>query len=413
MMLRSLFVDFNAYFASVEQQLRPELRGKPIGVVPMLVDSTSCIAVSYEAKKYGIKTGTLVADAKRICPDITLVEARPYYYVEYHHKLIAAVESCIHVEKVMSVDEMACELIGRQRIRENAVELAKEIKRAIARDVGEYIKCSIGIAPNVFLAKTATDMQKPDGCTVLEQSDIPSKLFSLKLTDLCGVGYAMHKRLLAGGIQSVEQLYRAPKQKLRRIWGGIEGERMYARLRGEIVYLPPTHKQVVGHSHVLPPHLRSLDGAYSVMQRLTQKAGVRLRSYGYLATSLQAKVKFINGERWYEETTFHPTGDTSVFVNVLASQWRNFINNVTNSTVRPVAVSISLVNVIPERSASIPLFDELQGKPELSKALDTINNKYGRNTIYFAGAHHALSQGAAPMRIAFTHVPDLNTEGDS
>src|SRR5471030_2931427 len=117
MSLHSLVVDFNSYFASVEQQLRPELRGKAIAVVPVKAESTCCIAASYEAKKFGVKTGTRVSDARHLCPGLQIVEARPALYVESHHKLIAAVESCIHVEEVWSIDEMVCELTGKWKER--------------------------------------------------------------------------------------------------------------------------------------------------------------------------------------------------------------------------------------------------------------------------------------------------------
>src|SRR5438105_174470 len=104
--LNWLFVDLNSYFASVEQQDRVELRGRPVGVVPMLADTTCCIAASYEAKAHGVKTGTIVADAKHMCPNIVLVEARHEIYVEYHHRIVEAVETCLPVTAVMSIDEM-------------------------------------------------------------------------------------------------------------------------------------------------------------------------------------------------------------------------------------------------------------------------------------------------------------------
>ena len=180
MALRSLFVDFNSYFASVEQHLRPELRGKPVAVVPVKAETTCCIAASHEARKFGIKTGTRVSDARHMCPGLQIVEARPALYVELHHKLIAAVESCIHVEEVWSIDEMPCELTGRLQKREKACELALKIKKTIAGDVGSELRCSVGIAPNSFLAKTASDMQKPDGLVVIEQQDLPQCLHRLK-----------------------------------------------------------------------------------------------------------------------------------------------------------------------------------------------------------------------------------------
>jgi len=119
--LRWLYVDFNSYFASVEQQERPELRGKPVGVVPMLTDSTCCIAASYEAKAHGVKTGTMVPEARRLCPGMLFVVARHELYVEYHHKIVAAVDTCIPIEQVHSVDEMSCRLIGREREVRHAV----------------------------------------------------------------------------------------------------------------------------------------------------------------------------------------------------------------------------------------------------------------------------------------------------
>ena len=136
MALCSLVVDFNSYFASVEQQLQPGLRGMPVAVVPVMAESTCCIAASYEAKKFGVKTGTKVSDARHLCPGLQIVEARPALYVESHHALVKAVDSCVHVEEIWSIDEMVCELTGKRKQRENACELALKIKKKIAAKVG-------------------------------------------------------------------------------------------------------------------------------------------------------------------------------------------------------------------------------------------------------------------------------------
>src|SRR3984957_19708935 len=137
--LNLLFVDLNSYFVSVEQEVRPDLRGRPIAVVPMMADTTVCIAASYEAKAFGVKTGTVVADAKRMCPEIVLVEGRHEIYTEYHHRVVEAVESCIPVTAVCSIDEMACRLIGRERPLVNAINLGMRVKRAIRERVGECL----------------------------------------------------------------------------------------------------------------------------------------------------------------------------------------------------------------------------------------------------------------------------------
>src|ERR1700677_2013141 len=184
MPMRALFVDFNSYFASVEQQDQPALRGRPVVVVPVMTDSTCCIAASYEAKRFGIKTGTRVGDARKVCPGLIVIEGRFDLYVEYHHKLVAAVDSCLPVSEVHSIDEMCCALRGPWCAPDKALATAREIKARIAATVGPFMRCSIGIAPNPFLAKTATDMQKPDGLVMLGEENLTQKLFEMKLRDL-------------------------------------------------------------------------------------------------------------------------------------------------------------------------------------------------------------------------------------
>src|SRR5882762_9763212 len=190
-----LFLDLNAYFASVEQQVTPALRGKPVVVIPMRTDNTCCIAASYEAKAFGIKTGTRVGDAKKMCPGLLLVEATHSLYVRYHHAIVEAVSSCVPVAAVHSIDEMICQLTGSQREVTNAVALAQKIKQTLAARVGDYLLCSIGLGPNHFLSKVASDMQKPNGLTVLRPGDLPQSLYKLELTDLPGIGPRMEARL--------------------------------------------------------------------------------------------------------------------------------------------------------------------------------------------------------------------------
>jgi DNA polymerase-4 len=406
MSLHHLFIDFNSYFASVEQQARPELRGKPVAVVPMDVDTTVCIAASYEAKKFGVKTGTGVGEAKQLCPQLNVVEARPALYVEYHHKLVQAVESCIPVEHVLSIDEMVCELTGSQKNRERAVELAHQIKRTIYLKVGRELRCSIGIAPNVFLSKTASDMQKPDGLVVIDLPDLPECLFKLELSDLTGIGPQMEKRLRQGGIHTVRDLWDADKARLRKVWGGIEGERMFENLRGERVYSPLTHRSSVGHSHVLEPEYRTEEKAIAVIHRLLQKAAVRLRSYGCLAGAMFVKIRYLNGERWVDEIHFTETQDTLLLINALTTMWSR--KPLINGT--PFKVDITLLKLSEAKTSTPTLFPFSRSSPALNAALDRLNSKYSKQTIYFGGAHAALD--SAPMRIAFNHIPDPNVEGD-
>ncbi|MGB8338721.1 MAG: DNA-directed DNA polymerase [Burkholderiales bacterium] len=408
MALRSLYVDFNSYFASVEQQLRPELRGKPIGVLPVMADTTCCVAASYEAKKYGVKTGTIVAEAKKMCKDMIFVEARPAVYVEMHHMLIELVESCTPVERVNSIDEMQCELTGSQQQRDKAVALAHKIKQTITEKAGSEMRCSVGIATNPFLAKTATDMQKPNGLVVIEQQDLPHCLHRLKLRDLCGVGRMMEERLIKSGIVTVEQLCAASKHELYKAWGGIEGERMYQKLRGEIVFSPPTQKASVGHSHVLSPDMRSELTAFSVLNKMLQKAAMRLRAYSYTTSCMHAVIKYTNGQRWEDAANFDATDDTLHLINALDALWQRR-KKICGT---PLAVGITFTGLNEKKYQSSSLFDELKSHDALNAAVDKLNLRYGSNTVYYGGSHLALQQGSAPMRIAFNHIPDLVVESD-
>jgi DNA polymerase IV len=414
MSLNALYIDFNSYFASVEQQLRPELHGKPIGVLAVMAETTCCIAASYEAKAFGIKTGIGVRDARKMCKDMIFVEARPAIYVEYHHKLIEIVESCTHVEKVLSIDEMVCLLTGSQQVKENALKLAAKIKREINKQF-PFIRSSIGIAPNTFLAKTASNMQKPDGCVVIEDSDIPQKLFSLKLRALNGIGAQMHARLERYGIDTVEKLYAANKQQLRAAWGSIEGERYHDKLRGIEPYYVKNARSSLGHSHVLPPEQRNIAGAKAVLHRLLQKAAMRMRSYDLLTSHISIKIKLRHSKtkesaRFYNESAIRSTDNSLKLTESLETLLQEFANVDTNFD--PIAVGVNFGALSNTNGYVDDLFAEKPSATEkkLNKALDILNLKYGKNTVYFAGAHDALK--AAPMRIAFSHVPDLVIEED-
>ncbi len=399
--LNCLFIDFDAYFASVEQELRPELRGKPVGVVPVMADTTCCIAASYEAKRHGVSTGTAVGEAKKLCPGIVLVEARHELYIRYHHRLREAVETCIPVDAVASIDELSCTLSGTWREAGRARAVAGNIREAVA-GVGEAIGCSIGIAPNRFLAKMASKMDKPRGLRILAEDDIPGALFGLQLRDLTGIGRRMHKRLQAAGITTVEQLYAAPKREIVRIWGGIGGERMYRELRGEELAMGTGPRASIGHSHVLAPELRNPPATLAVAHRLLQKSAWRLRNLGYAAGSLRLNLRYLDGERWTQVERFAPSADTLLLEHVLSALWKQRPER--RAPILGVGLSLSRLSEGVQGS----LFEETGKRTRLNEAVDAVNNRFGAHAVYFGGAHQALD--AAPMRIAFTHVPDPDLE---
>ncbi|MBS0486632.1 MAG: DNA polymerase [Proteobacteria bacterium] len=413
MSLRSLFVDFNSYFASVEQQADPTLRGRPVGVVPVMAETTCCIAASVEAKTFGVCTGTMVREARKLCPQIALVLAQPPLYVEYHHRLKEAIETCIPIDFVGSIDEVGCELIGRERVRTNAVAIARNIKSAV-RGVGDWLRCSVGIAPNHFLSKTATDMQKPDGLVVLEESDLPHALYQLELSDLCGIGPAMEQRLHAQGICSVEQLCALDAPVLRDVWGGIEGERFFDALRGQWQAHRESARASLGHSHVLGPPWRTPAGARAVLKKLLVKAAMRLRHEGYVAQALSVRVRHLGAGAWHGEIRFDATDDSREFLRQLAhalEQRDRHTLRLPLRDARPLAVSVTLHRLQRRDESTAGLFVDEAKTRALNGVLDRINRRYGGNTLYFGSMQAALD--AAPMRIPFSTIPDTQLECDS
>jgi DNA polymerase IV len=419
MTLRCLFVDFNAYFASVEQQDDPRLRGRPVGVVPVMAETTCCIAASYEAKAFGVKTGTPVWEAREKCPDIVLIEGRPARYVEVHHQLMDAIGDCIPHDKPGSIDEVPCWLIGRERKRENAEAIAGNIKRTLLDRGFDAIRCSIGIAPNEFLAKTASDMRKPDGLTVLETADLPHALHALELRDFCGIGPSMERRLHRAGIRTTEQLCTATRDHLRAAWGSVEGDRYWLQLRGHHLPRRESQRGSVGHSHVLGPELRNYDGARSVLFKLLAKAAMRLRKEGFLAGGLAIRMRFVGMDKRFErDLSFAPIDDTPTFLKLLGHELEALERALANGRWNPkryppLSVAVTLVHLEPRGQLSGELMPERQRSRETSAVLDKINQRYGNNALYFGAMQHALSQQAAPMRIAFGQIPQTDAEEDT
>ena len=191
-MLRWLVLDLNSFFASCEQQEDPELRDRPLIVVQTMAETTCAIAASYPAKALGIKTGTLVHEARRLCPHLKLVQANHKLYVEFHHRILRAIDKHIPVEDVMSIDEVACRLDKVQQQPVVARKLARDIKHEIQKQVGGCLTSSIGISANKLLAKLASNMQKPDGLVILPVEELPRAILHLNLRDIPGIGPNMN-----------------------------------------------------------------------------------------------------------------------------------------------------------------------------------------------------------------------------
>lgn len=395
-----MFVDMNSYFASVEQHLCPELRGRPVGVVPVESDYTSIIAASYQAKKFGIKTGTRVKDAKVMCPGIVLVRARPQIYVQVHHSILRSVDRCAPVHKVYSIDEWAIRLIGREQEPANAQHIARQIKGQLLTDFGPCLTCSIGIAPSRLLAKIASDLQKPDGLTLLSTDDMPAQLENMTLTDLCGIGQGMLTRLNAHGVWTIADLWALTRQQAINAWGSVSGAHWWAGFHGIDEPEQRTRHRSITHSSVLHPRFRNEEGAHGILVRLLCKLGVRLRYDGYFARQMRVYINPLDGGVWHREASLPCVQDTPTLLDQFHKLWHQ-----RPPGVRPLKVGIDLADLVPASQVADSLFEVIEKPRRLSNMVDKINQRWGASTVYF-GPIHDFRQ---PMddKIAFGRIPPV------
>lgn len=408
MALRYLTIDFNSFFASVEQQERPELRGQPVGIVPVMAETTGCVALSIEAKEMGLTRNVRVADARRLCPGLVILEARPETYINYHRQLVQVIRACVPETQVQSIDEVTCKLHGFLN-RAAAEKLAHQLKAKITREVGPQLRSSIGIAPTWLLAKVASDMQKPDGLVILDEADLPGKILHLAPGDIAGIGPNMQERLQTHGLTTMARLFAASLAEFRGIWQSVRGEQMWRLLHGEdLPYFEQKTGQTIGHGHVLPPDKRSPEAALAGLHRLLQKAAMRLRHSGYCAGGLTVSVDYGDDARWQAELRLTETQDSLELTKALAQLWKK--RPAADRARVPFRIAVQLTRLLDLRMHTPDLFgrktEEVHSR--LFTAVDHLNKVLGKNSVYLGGAHGATKE--APMRIAFTRIPEPGIE---
>ncbi len=417
--LRWLFLDLNSYFASVEQQLNPALRGRPILVAPVDSDTTVAIAASIEAKRFGIKTGTPVWEAKRLCRDLIITPARHDKYVEFHDAIVAEIWCHIPVTKVCSIDEVACRLLDNENSVAAATALAHRIKAGILANVGECLTSSVGIAPNRLLAKLASDMMKPDGLVILSADTLPQRLYDLSLRDIAGIGAKMERRLAQDGINDIRQLCERRPRDAGNAWGGTNGDRLWYLLHGVDLPEKATQSRTIGHSHVLSPGKRGLEPVRLTARRLALKAASRLRRKGYRSRLLVLHGKFEDDKsNWRASAKLPATQDSFVILAALDALFRRLSaagrKRGGGFQLRMVGVTLCEIEPVAAEQESLfahldpddPLARETRGLA-LSKAMDQINEKFGRHAVS-VGPIHGGRIDRVGTKIAFGRIPEMH-----
>jgi DNA polymerase-4 len=408
--IECLYLDFDSFFASVEQTVRPELRGRPIGVVPFTgTDRTCVIACSREAKLLGVKNVMNVNEARALCPDIELVAQSPDLYRRAHNTLLSEISAVLPIDAVKSIDELTCRVEPSHRA--DAQQLGQRIKDRIAAGVGPYITCSIGFAANRQLAKMACKAGKRsedhygDGNNVWHPSRMPTPLLRLSLDDIPGVGTRMKQRLATARIETMAALLATQPKHLRALWGNVNGERLWYALQGYHVHAPPSSRGMYGHGRVLPPDHRSLAQARAATRLLLVKAARRMRRDGWNAGRLTLWLS-LYGKEWGRDLKLPAVHDDQAVLTALETLW-GLARSALSRTARAVQVGVTLSDLsrANERQLDILLNDDVPRRKweNTTAAIDGLNSKYGR-TLISVGPWTSAGEFAGG-KISYSRIP--------
>lgn len=402
--LNWLYIDINSYFATIEQQVNPALRNKPVAILPVLSDSTCAIAASHEAKLKGISTGTKIYEAKKLCPDLICIKARHELYIEYHHRIFQEIESHLHVDHIFSIDEGACRLTGRYCMEDEVLSIAGLIKQGIKNNVGDYITCSIGIAPNRYLAKIASGMQKRDGLSVINPSELPQKLYALNLKSLPGVGKRTHEKLTAVGISTIEQLCNLDRARLKASWGSIWGEKVWYLIRGADLLLDKVRNSTIGQSQIPAPELQGIECARDILVNLSLKAASRLRSKNLYTSNIILAIDLKSGKPIKQSIKIELSNDSSIILKYILRAWDSIIQLGKIKKVRKISIGFYNLQVASNQLTFLNL-EAQKKRQKLSQVIDYLNKKLGINIVSIGTI--PKSHEAKPI-VAFGHIPELH-----
>lgn len=401
-----LFLDMNSFFASVEQQESPALRGKPVAVAPHTGPSGCVIAASYEAKAHGVTTGWRVGEALQKIPELVVVPAHPRLYMTAHNKIKNGLQKFSPWVVARSVDEFSILLSPGERNLDTASRIAMQVKQSIKDEAGEWLTASVGIAPNLFLSKLATDLMKPNGFVVITL-DTLEKTFA-KISDLktlYGINRAGAARLKLHDLDTPLKLWQASPRRLHEVFG-TAGERWYLNLHGEDINLPREMPKSVSHSHVLEPALRNKAAARQVMLKLAKNVAQRLRQSHLLASHISVGVgdkSYSNGEKHHTYLRLRKNIHSSCSTHDITTTTLDLFEQCCRNT--PYFLAVAATGITRSSGQQLSLLRDTGKSIVLDEIIDKINDRMGPETIMPASL--LAVDEAAPYRIAFNalHKP--------
>ncbi len=382
----------NAFFASVEQQDNPELKGKPIAVVGA-GHRTVITTASYEARAFGVRTGMAIWEGRQVCPTLIIVRGDNRKYTRTSAIITSLLREYTPLVEIFSIDEAFMDVTHSKALFGPARQIALELKQRIRDELG--LTCSIGIAPNKLLAKLASDMQKPDGLTIIPADKVSEIIDKIPVGDLCGVGKKLQKQLaLYFNVRTCGDLGRMDEKLLTSKYG-IIGKRLKQMGQGlddSPVVPVEDEEQVksVGHSMTLP---RDISGKDQIMQRLLQLAemvGRRARHYNLAGKTVAVQVRLADFySNFQKQVTLAQPVNLSDQIYQAAGKLYDSLE--INQPVRLLGISLSNLQ---EQKQQMSLFETDRKKEELARAMDLINNRFGEFKLTFGSLLDSEEKGS-------------------
>ena len=386
-----MHLDLNAFFASVEQQANPDLRGKAIAVVGgggRTVITTS----SYEARAKGVKTGMAIWEGKRCCPELIIVVGDNRKYTYTSARIMAMMHDYTPQIEVFSIDEAWLDITHSLSIFGTPERIAYLLKARIKESFG--LTCSIGIAPNKLLAKLASDMMKPNGLTVITPENISRTLERMPAKELCGIGGKMARNLALMSIRTCGELGRCDVERLTRKFG-ILGQRYKEMGQGvdnsPVMPLAESDEvKIVGHSMTLRHDVSRREDILKYLLQLSEMVGRRARKYGISGKTITLSVRFAD---FYSNVGKQDTV-------------RNFINMGDEIYKAAVAILDTIELPLPVRQLGVrltnlqyhtqqlSLFPEERKKSSMVQAMDAVNDRFGSYTVTFGSLLSTEEKGS-------------------
>lgn len=410
-----MHIDLNSCFASVEQQANPLLRGRPVAVAAYTTPSGCIIAPSIEAKKLGIKVGMRVKEGKLVCPSLVVLSPDPWKYRYVHLELKKLLSRYTPEITPKSIDEFVLDFKkgiavsytprndNNPPCRGSPLKgVALEIKKRIKEEVGDWLTVSIGIAPNRFLAKLASNLHKPDGLDEINEGNHLDCFAGITLTDLPYIKTRNAIRLNSVGIRSVVDFYNAPLWKLKAAFHSINSYYWHLRLHGYEIDDVVFARRSYGNSYALPKAYSNLSDLSPIISKLTEKTGFRLRRAGYTASGVHLAIVYKNGSFWHKGMSL--SGEIFESSDLYKKVIRLFCLSPFKLPVGNIFISV--YGLKKNTELQLDIFEDVLKKKRLSESIDRINERWGDFII--TPARMLLgNKNMVPDRIAFGGVKEL------